>query len=267
MARCTEELSKEQKNKRLGEEKLNNQGCLMKIVEYNNASNIVIEFQDEYKTKINAQYSHFVRGQIKNPYHSSIYGVGMIGSKYPVSINNKHTKEYNLWHRILERCYSKRVKEKQPAYKDVTCCKEWLCYENFYEWLHEQENFDKWYNGERWAIDKDILEKGNKIYSPKTCCLVPININSLFTKHDVNRGDLPIGVSKNWKRFKSYCHSPLTNKFEQLGTYDTPEEAFQAYKKYKENIIKQVARIEYCDGNITEQCYKAMMEYKVEITD
>jgi hypothetical protein len=44
------------------------------------------------------------------------------------------------------------------------------------------------------ALDKDILYKGNKIYSPDTCVFVPQEINALFVKNDANRGDLPIGV-------------------------------------------------------------------------
>ena len=35
----------------------------------------------------------------------------------------------------------------------------------------------------------------------------------------------------------------------------------------KENLIKQIANIEYANGNIAENCYNAMMNYKVEITD
>lgn len=37
--------------KRLGQENYNNQNCLMKIVEYKNYDNIVVEFQDDYKYK------------------------------------------------------------------------------------------------------------------------------------------------------------------------------------------------------------------------
>lgn len=39
------------KVKRLGQEKINKQGLRMKIVEYNNANDIIIEFEDGYKTK------------------------------------------------------------------------------------------------------------------------------------------------------------------------------------------------------------------------
>ena len=121
---------------RIGEEKLNNQGCLMRIIEYIDNRNIVIEFQDKYKARVNIQYRNFKSGSVKNPYYSEIYDMGMVGVKYPVTINNKTTKEYATWNNMLKRCFDKNLKNKHPTYKDVTCCEEWLLYENFYEWLH-----------------------------------------------------------------------------------------------------------------------------------
>jgi hypothetical protein len=61
--------------------------------------------------------------------------------------------------------------------------------------------------------------------------------------------------------------NPLSNSREYIGTYPTPEKAFYAYKQYKEKLIKQVAQIEFDNGNITKECYEAMMNYEVEITD
>lgn len=254
-------------NTRIGEEAVNNQGCLMKIIKYINCDNIIIEFQDEYKAKIKTQYSHFLSGEIKNPYYKSVFGIGMIGNKYPRSINNKITKEYNTWSGMLRRCFDAKHKEIHPTYENATCCEEWLCYENFYEWLHSQPNFDKWIILDKSAIDKDILVKGNKIYSPDTCCLVPQIVNNLFIKSDSTRGDLPIGVSKKKNGFLSRCRNPITNERDCLGTYSTLNEAFFTYKLHKENLIKQIAEIEYLKGNITKKCYDAMMNYQVEITD
>lgn len=260
---------KQQKRQRIGEEKLNNQNCLMKIVEYNSADDIIVEFQDKYKAKVHTQYKSFLNGSIKNPYKTSVCGVGIIGVKYPMSIDKKQTKEYIAWCNMLNRCYGDKTLKRYYTYKDVTCCDEWLYYENFYEWLHNQENFNKYENGDKWAVDKDILIKGNKVYSPETCCLVPHNINMLFVKNNKTRGNLPIGVHFDRKRnkYRAECRNPFINKVKKIGRYQTLEEAFQSYKKYKENIIKQVAEYEYSKSNITEQCYKAMMNYKVEIDD
>ena len=169
---------------------------------------------------------------------------------------------------MLQRCFDEETKERRPTYIDVVCCKEWLLFETFYEWLHEQKNFDKWFNGNKWALDKDILVKGNKVYSPETCCLVPNNINQLFVKSNSIRGVLPIGITMNNGKFMAQCSNPFTKeKSVNLGIYQTVEQAFQVYKTYKENIIKQMAKIEFNKGNITEECCNAMMNYKVEISD
>ena len=260
-------------SERLEEKRLNKQGCLATIIEYNGANDMVVQFQDAYKEKVHTSYRHFLSGDVENPYYPSVYGVGILGAKYPAKINKKMTKEYDTWFQMIRRCFDKKVKDKQPTYKDVTCCEEWLLFENFYEWLHSQPNFDKWYRGrynkERWCLDKDILIKGNKVYSPETCCLVPNNVNVLFTNRKNYRGNLPIGVIRHGNKFCAKCMNPFTDNKSQeyLGDYSTPEEAFQAYKKYKESIIKQVAELEYSKGNITKQCYEAMMNYEVEFTD
>ena len=258
------EINKIQKENRLGEIGINHQECLMKIIEYNTVKDIVVEFQDSYKAKVHTQYLNFKKGNVKNPYYPNVYGVGMTGAKY---LAKDHPKEWRAWQDMLRRCYSEKLINKRPTYQNVICCKEWLLFENFYKWLHNQKNFDKWVNNDRWCIDKDILVKGNKIYSPETCCLVSNEVNCLFLKSDNSRNGLPIGVSKKEGKFQAYCDNPFTHKKEYLGLYSTPEQAFNIYKKYKEKIIKQVAEEEYKNGNISKQCYEAMLKYEVEITD
>lgn len=261
--RWTDEYKKEQ----IGKESVNYQGDKMKIISYNNSTDIVVEFQDNFKAHIKTKNDKFRNGNVKNPYHPSVYGFGIVGNKYPASVNDKDAKEYKAWSHILERCFSEKYHNKQPTYKDVTVCKEWLLYENFYEWIHNQPNFDAWYNGVRWGLDKDILVKGSKIYSPETCCLVPQSVNNLFTKNNIIRNNTPIGVHEQMGKYLALCNNPFTKEQEYLGSYDTSEEAFYAYKPHKESYIKQVAQEEYAKGNITKRCYESMMRYEVEITD
>lgn len=245
----------------------NNQGCPMKIVGCLDKTNIVVEFQDEHKARVCTNYGNFRNGLVKNPYHPSVYGIGVIGTKYPVSIKSIRTKEYCVWHSLIKRCYDQKTRERQPTYKVASICEEWLLFENFCDWLCSQPNYDKWLDGNRWALDKDILSKKNKMYSPETCCLVPQNVNCLFLKRESQRGIYPIGVRHSNDGFVASCHNPFTNKNEIIGYYSTPENAFRAYKIYKEEIIKRVAEIEYDKGNITKECYEAMMNYVVEIDD
>lgn len=251
----------------IGQIAINFQECEMKIIVYNNYGDIIVEFQDKYKASVHTTYQHFKDGSVKNPYYPSVYNVGIVGSRYPVKVNNKISKEYNTWRHMLGRCYDKKYKRKEPTYQNAICCDEWLLYENFYEWLHSQENFDKWLNGNRWALDKDILIKGNKEYSPEFCCLVPQRVNSLFVKNDATRSNLPIGVDISGDKYKVRCGNYLNNSRDYLGLYDNFESAFQCYKKNKEKVIKQSAKEEYENGNITKECYEAMLRYEVEITD
>lgn len=259
-------MNKNKKDERINQTKLNNQGSLMKIIEYKNKRNIVVQFQDEHRYTISTNYSNFKNGALKNPYFPCIYGVGYSGTKYPISINKKASKEYLTWRRMIERCYSENYKD--LCYEDAYVCEEWHNYENFYEWIHGQENFEKWINIPLSALDKDILFKNNKIYSPLTCTLVTHDVNTLFCKRDRDRGDCCVGVfySKRDNKYAAQVND-LNHKRKHLGYYNSEKEAFEAYKKEKEKIIKTVAYNEYLSGNITEKCYQAMIRYEVEITD
>lgn len=254
---------------RTGEESYNTFGTLMKIVEYKDVDNIWVEFQDEYKEKVPTQYNNFKRGNVKNPYDKEVYGVGYIGvGKYKVSDNGKHTKAYKVWHSMIKRCYDPYYLNKNPTYIDCFVCDEWLNFQNFAEWYYENAYNC---NNEKMCLDKDILNKGNKIYSPETCVLVPERVNTLFIKCNATRGEYPIGVTyyKNNDKLLVQCRifENGKNKIKYLGSFplNRPFQAFYVYKTFKENYIKQVAD-EYKDL-IPQKLYDAMYKYKIEIND
>lgn len=258
-----------QKQERLGLEKLNKQGSLMKIIEYNNATNVTIKFLDEYGLVIkNRTWEQFKCGSIINPYFKSVYGVGFLGYKYPAKVNGQHTMEYKMWHSMFVRCYSDLSNKIRPTYDNVFVNKQWHNYENFYEWVHTQSNFERFTYQDMCELDKDILIKHNKEYSPQKCFLVPHNVNALFTRRERCRGRYPIGVhlSEN-NRYIAQCNNPKIGRQEYLGVYTNPEDAFYSYKQYKEKVIKEVAYEEFCKGRITKECFEAMNNYNVEITD
>ena len=116
------------------------------------------------------------------------------------------------------------------------------------------------------ALDKDILIKGNKIYSPQTCIFVPKRINTLFTKRQNDRGELPIGLHiNNNNKIVARCNTLNERKYLGSFSLNEPFKAFTCYKNFKENYIKQVAD-EYKDYIPTE-LYEAMYRYEVEIDD
>lgn len=241
----------------------------MKIIEYNHANDLYVKFQDSFGAIIHGAYREFKNGRIKNPYYPDVYGVGMTGYKYKAFENGKDVREYKIWHSILQRCYNEVTQLKQPTYKGCTVSDDWKFYENFYEWIHKQDNYKQWKNSNRWTVDKDIILKGNKIYSSEYCCLIPESVNTLFTKRQNDRGCYPIGVYyyKAGNSFRAQCMNPLINKRVLIGNYNNPNDAFYAYKDYKEDLIKKIAEQEYKNGTIIKKCYEAMMSYNVEITD
>jgi len=162
---------------------------------------------------------------------------------------------------IKYRCYSNKGLIKDKTYIQVELCEEWKNAQSFISWYND--NFKTYMSD--WHLDKDILVKGNKIYSPETCCFVPQELNSLFVKNNKIRGKYPIGVHylKNQNRYKTSMK--IDGKTKYLGTFDTSEEAFQAYKTAKEAYIKEKAN--YWRPLIGEKVYQAMHSWVVEITD
>ena len=115
-------------NERVGLEKYNFRGSLMKIVDYQDFGHITVEFQDDYKLQKRCSWNEWVSGQVKNPYHPSVFEVGIIGQKYPRFINAKPIKEYQTWTGILRRCYDDKYKKQRNTYLNCECDEVWLLY-------------------------------------------------------------------------------------------------------------------------------------------
>ena len=193
-------------------------------------------------------------------------GIGTKGCTYPTTFNGKMLKEYDIWKAMLLRCANTYC-IKYPTYKEVSCSENFKSYTFFYEWCNKQigfKNLDE--KGKYWQLDKDLLLKGNKLYGEDTCVFLPHKINTLITKSDARRGEYPVGVSWDIKHlnFKASCQSG-DGVLKHLGSYKTPEQAFLAYKTFKESYIKQVAE-QYKDV-IDPRAYKALLEYEVNIED
>lgn len=166
---------------------------------------------------------------------SLICGVGVNDADY--QIENKIDGErvvcpfYGKWTNMLKRAYSEKLHKRFPTYKDVTVCKEWHLFSNFKKWMEAQD----WENKE---LDKDILYPNNKIYSPKTCCFVSRDLNTLLNDNSRARGEYPQGVSlrKDIGKFQSIISRD--NKMKRLGYFNTSEKASQAYLLAKIEYIK-----------------------------
>lgn len=246
---------------RKGEKAYNNFGSIMIIHEYRNNKDIDIYFPEYNWIYKNNRYVNFKRGTVSCPYEPRVYSKGYIGEgSYSSRDINGKLRIYDTWNNMLQRCYDEDHRYKNKSYHDCYVCDEWLNYQNFAEW-YENNYYE--INDELMHIDKDILIKNNKMYSPETCIFVPQRINNLFTNNKSNR-NIYLGVYRcSNTLYKSTCNVICGQK--HLGYFKTPEEAFVAYKEFKENLIKQVAD-EY-KGLIPDILYDAMYNYEVEITD
>ena len=252
------------KDYRLGEKNVNRYGTEMIIVEYNSAKDIMVEFQDNHKYRVRTNYQWFSQGIVSNPFDKTLYKTGYIGvGKYKPRVDKYM---YNIWQHMMRRCYNPYYINTALTYKDCIVHDTFHCFQNFGDWF--VDNYYK-VDNETMNLDKDILHKGNKIYGPDTCVFVPARINRLVISNTINRGKLPLGVhySKSNNKYIASC-SVLENNNKKriyIGCFDNPNDAFEAYKEFKEKYIKMVAD-EYKD-RIPEKLYEALYRYKIEIND
>ena len=232
-----------------------------KIVKYNDSKDVEIQFS---KTgyEATAELGNIRNGNVKDPYVPSVHGIGVLGTKCPSRVNGVLTKECALWYSMLQRCYSDTYQKKHPTYIGCEVSDDFKSYEYFYEWCQSQVGF----GNDGFHLDKDLLTKGNKVYSEDSCVFIPADVNLLLTKREVSRGESLIGVSwsKTHKAFRARV-SKNKGKPEHLGYFKTEIEAFNAYKEAKEAFVKEQA--DKWKGKIDERAYEALMNYTVEITD
>ena len=252
-------------NKRLGETVMQNCGELAFIVEYVSSRDITVQFKTSGEL-VKTEYGAFVKGKVKSHFTPSVFGIGTTGLEPIRDEQGELLSSYVCWKSMLQRCYSAKFQEKHQTYKTCSVCDDWLYYPNFKKWY--DTNYYE-INNKTSQIDKDILIKGNKVYSPDTCVFVPDFINKLFVKKQNDRGAFPIGVyyNKKDKKYRAQLSVFKDGKktIKYLGNFDTVNEAFKVYKRAKEDYIKEVAD-EYKDIIPTE-LYEAMYSYRVDIND
>ena len=166
------------------------------------------------------------------------YGVGINDADYKVGLNCPF---YNTWSEMIRRGYSEKEKSRHESYRDVSVCKEWLRFSKFKAWMEKQD----WEGND---LDKDILFKGNSVYSPETCVFVPSYINTLLVTSDAIRGKWPLGVSLlkdqiakgRSKIFRaSIKNKRSTVKQKNLGHFTSVSEAHKVWQLAKYEIMSE----------------------------
>ena len=228
------------------------------VIEYINNKEIVVIFDDTgYKNSYHAK--DLRQGSIKDPFIRSVFEVGYLGDG-PFSWS-RTKKIYDKWNKMFERCYAAQAPTRNPTYIDCIVSKKFHCLQNFGYWYQDQYCS----NIPNVQLDKDLLFKHNKIYSPNKCLLLPPKLNTLLIKADASRGQCCIGVTYCEMYKKPYKAQCSINKRQVYKYFNTEYNAFRWYKRTKESHIQEVT--ESYKNVLDPRAYNALMNYEVEITD
>lgn len=234
---------------------------VVEVVDYFNAFKVTVMFDDGHKTVTSA--GHIREGTVGHPYRKVVYGIGYVGiGIYKATQGTSDYKVYQIWSAMLQRCYDKKHQEKiNPTYDGCSVSEDWHCYQKYAEDYYNLVGESK-----GWHIDKDIIIRGNKVYSYENCCAVPPELNMMLCGGNAARGKFPIGVSWNKRRgmFRSYSWGGIGKQI-HLGYYNDVQSAFNAYKVFKESFIKGQAN-KWRD-QIDPRAYQALLNYEVHVDD
>lgn len=138
-----------------------------------------------------------------------------------------------LWNNIKERCKTNGTTQtRSPTYKGST--NKFDGFQQFAEWNREQIGYALGYQ-----LDADILRKGNKIYSPDTCLLIPPSLNKFLQTSEGKRGDWPQGVELR-ETGDLRCRIGMFGGYYELGVFQIKDIdlAREAYKKAKDKAAR-----------------------------
>lgn len=251
-------------NERIGLENLTKYGTKMIIVEYYSCNNIIVEFQDEYKTRVSASYQTFKNSEIHNPYDKTLCGVGYLGiGKHQTKESGKDSKKYITWKAMIQRCYDENFQIKNPTYKNCSVCDKWHNFQNFGDWF--DENFYQ-VEEEIMCLDKDIIMKGNKIYCPEYCCFLPKSINSSFIGKKRSNTNSLLGVVYLEKDdvYQVQCKT-INGKRTYLGRFKDKQEAFSVYLSERYKTIRQY--IDKYNNYLPNKIKSALLNYEFDMED
>jgi len=180
----------------------------------------------------------------KIPYESRpgrklLHGVGINDADYKISNidgEGKFCPYYNTWSGMLRRCYSA---DTYKTYSECRTIDAWHRFSNFKKWMEKQ-------NWEGCDLDKDILYKNNKLYSPETCAFVSPSVNRFLIQCGSEGSTKSLGTywNKRKKKYTSCCSNPFSGKVEYLGEYHYQWEAHEAWRKRKHELACMYADLE-----------------------
>lgn len=183
--------------------------------------------------------------------NKKVHGHGVSDIKTVDSTGSK-LKSYVVWAEMLNRCYSPRVHARRPSYIGCSVCDEWMYFSNFKKW--HDTNYK-----EGFSLDKDLMVRGNKVYSPETCRYVPEGLNSIVAgmkrskHHRIMRGKICAYLSVlGGQHWVGYC--------------DSVEECVAKTNQLKRNLYSQYINSVFDEKIIREDVKDAFLTLLYDLT-
>ena len=136
---------------------------------------------------------------------------------------------YRRWVDLIRRVHT----DKNKFYNDCYISTNWLVFSNFHSWAKPRFR-------DGLCLDKDILVRGNKIYSEDTCAFVPLYVNNCILYPRNKKRGLPLGVHTRQGRNKLRAVITEDGKSIHLGNFSDPLEAHLAWQLAKISKLESV---------------------------
>jgi len=147
----------------------------------------------------------------------------------------------------MQRCYDPKYHITRPSYIGCSVDPKWHNYQVFAEWFYLNYKDD-------WVLDKDLLIKGNKIYGEDNCIFIPARLNTFLSNKQRSNttGEIGVCVNKKGNKFRVGLSDVLTGKSIYIGSFNTIEEASNAYKEARGIQCENIKEIMINDYNIKD---------------
>lgn len=221
------------------------------VVDYINHKNLMVKFEDGNIFPVRT--GDIKNGEVKNPLQPSYCGVGFMG----VGKHSLKSLAGTKWMSMMKRCYDPKYLARKPTYIGCSVESSWHNFQNFAQWF---ESLD--YNADDWELDKDLLIRGNKVYSESSCVMLPRHINCAINiyKSDKN-SELPAGVTttNSIGKFRAQCQVGDGQEYSSVST--SVDYCFQWYKEKKMEQLRGLA--EYWKEYLDPRAYCALVNFEV----
>lgn len=185
----------------------------------------------------NIKKENIVTGEVKDPYHRRVFGVGYMGN---IKVEDEVEKSLHAaWRNMLERCYSVNCKNyKYYGGKGIEVSQEWHCFENFSRDVKKIPNWHKKkHDLNNYHLDKDYF--CSNVYSKDTCVWLHKEENKLYSKskpfYIIGEGieELFINISECARKFGLDASSISKCLLGKINSHKSYEFKYLDYNKEK----------------------------------